>query len=115
MIGVPPTAGFISKLYLGIGGAQAGQFWVIAVLAGSSILNAAYFLPIIHRAYFRDAAGDAGDATMARWRRAGRAEAAGCCWRRRWRPLRWRSGPASSRPCLQSAGTGALIVTEVRP
>jgi multicomponent Na+:H+ antiporter subunit D len=61
MIGVPPTAGFISKLYIGIGGAQADQFWVIAVLAGSSILNAAYFLPIIHRAYFRDGPGDAGD------------------------------------------------------
>jgi multicomponent Na+:H+ antiporter subunit D len=61
MIGIPPTAGFISKLYLGIGGAQADQMWIVAVLAVSGMLNAAYFLPIIYRAWFmepgRDVAG----------------------------------------------------------
>jgi multicomponent Na+:H+ antiporter subunit D len=59
MIGLPPTAGFISKLHLGIGGVQAGQPWVVAVLVGSSVLNAAYFLPIIYRAYFTDPDADA--------------------------------------------------------
>ncbi|HSJ05825.1 MAG TPA: proton-conducting transporter membrane subunit [Longimicrobiales bacterium] len=58
MIGLPPTAGFISKLYLGMGGVQAGQPWIVAVLVGSSILNAAYFLPIIHRAWFAPARGE---------------------------------------------------------
>ena len=53
MIGVPPVAGFVSKLYLGAGAAQAGQWWVIAVLAVSSLLNAMYFLPVLHRAWFR--------------------------------------------------------------
>lgn len=53
MIGVPPVAGFVSKLYLGAGAAQAGQWWVIGVLALSSLLNAMYFLPILHRAWFR--------------------------------------------------------------
>ena len=53
MIGVPPVAGFISKWYLGIGGLQAGQTWVLLVLAGSSLLNAGYFLPLIYRAWFR--------------------------------------------------------------
>ncbi|MBL0420288.1 hypothetical protein JI739_08025 [Ramlibacter sp. AW1] len=52
MIGVPPVAGFVSKWYLGIGGLQAGQPWVIAVLAASSLLNAAYFLPLLHRVWF---------------------------------------------------------------
>ncbi|CAN5757024.1 monovalent cation/H+ antiporter subunit D family protein [soil metagenome] len=52
MIGLPPTAGFISKLYLGIGGVQADQTWIVGVLIGSSMLNAAYFLPIIYRAWF---------------------------------------------------------------
>lgn len=52
MIGVPPIAGFISKWYLGLGGIQAGQAWVVLVLAGSSLLNAAYFLPLIYRAWF---------------------------------------------------------------
>jgi multicomponent Na+:H+ antiporter subunit D len=52
MIGLPPTAGFISKLYLGIGGVQADQTWILLVLVGSSLLSAAYFLPIIYRAWF---------------------------------------------------------------
>jgi multicomponent Na+:H+ antiporter subunit D len=54
MIGVPPVAGFISKWYLGLGALEAGEPWVIPVLIGSSLLNAAYFLPVLHRAWFRD-------------------------------------------------------------
>lgn len=53
MIGIPPVAGFVSKWYLGIGALKAGQFWVLPVLAASSLLNAAYFLPLLHRAWFR--------------------------------------------------------------
>ncbi len=56
MIGAPPIAGFISKWYLGLGALQADQSWVIIVLAGSSLLNAAYFLPILHRAWFKEPA-----------------------------------------------------------
>jgi multicomponent Na+:H+ antiporter subunit D len=52
MMGVPPLAGFISKWHLGVGGVQAGQPWVILVLAASSLLNAMYFLPIILTAWF---------------------------------------------------------------
>ena len=52
MIGAPPIAGFVSKWYLGLGALEAGQGWVVFVLAGSSLLNAAYFLPILHRAWF---------------------------------------------------------------
>ena len=54
MIGVPPVAGFISKWYLGLGALEAGQDWVVLVLVGSSLLNAAYFLPILHRVWFRE-------------------------------------------------------------
>jgi multicomponent Na+:H+ antiporter subunit D len=53
MIGVPPLAGFISKWYLGWGAAAAGQYWALGVLAASSLLNAAYFLPILYRAWFK--------------------------------------------------------------
>jgi len=53
MIGAPPIAGFISKWYLGLGALEVGQGWVLLVLAGSSLLNAAYFLPILYRAWFR--------------------------------------------------------------
>jgi multicomponent Na+:H+ antiporter subunit D len=52
MIGVPPMAGFVSKWYLGLGGIQTGQYWVVLVLVASSILNAAYFLPVVHAAWF---------------------------------------------------------------
>ncbi|HEV7367915.1 complex I subunit 5 family protein [Arenibaculum sp.] len=57
MIGVPPVAGFVSKWYLGIGSLEAGHAWVILVLAVSSLLNAAYFLPLVYRAWFLPPAG----------------------------------------------------------
>ncbi|MFN7141734.1 MAG: complex I subunit 5 family protein, partial [Limisphaerales bacterium] len=46
MIGIPPVAGFISKWYLALGGMHSGNVWVVPVLLVSSVLNAAYFLPI---------------------------------------------------------------------
>jgi multicomponent Na+:H+ antiporter subunit D len=52
MIGVPPMVGFISKWYLGMGALEVGQDWVVLVLAVSSLLNAAYFLPIVRAAWF---------------------------------------------------------------
>ncbi len=51
MIGVPPTVGFVTKWYLGLGAVEAGQPWVIAILVVSTLLNAAYFLPVIARAW----------------------------------------------------------------
>ncbi|KWV92467.1 MULTISPECIES: complex I subunit 5 family protein [unclassified Erythrobacter] len=53
MIGIPPLMGFVSKWYLAGGGIEACQPWVLAVLVASSALNAIYFLPIIHAAWFR--------------------------------------------------------------
>jgi multicomponent Na+:H+ antiporter subunit D len=52
MIGLPPVAGFVSKWYLGLGAVEAGSYWVVLVLLASSALNAAYFLPIVYRAWF---------------------------------------------------------------
>jgi multicomponent Na+:H+ antiporter subunit D len=53
MVGIPPTAGFVTKWYLGTGATAAGQSWVLAVLVVSSLLNAAYFLPPVASAWFR--------------------------------------------------------------
>ena len=54
MIGIPPVAGFVSKWYLGLGAVEAGATaWVLPVLVISSLLNAAYFLPILYRAWFK--------------------------------------------------------------
>jgi multicomponent Na+:H+ antiporter subunit D len=52
MIGLPPVAGFISKWYLGLGAADAGSDWILVVLILSSLLNAAYFLPILYKIWF---------------------------------------------------------------
>lgn len=52
MIGVPPIAGFVSKWYLGLGALEVGQDWVLLVLLGSALLNAAYFLPLLWRGWF---------------------------------------------------------------
>jgi multicomponent Na+:H+ antiporter subunit D len=52
MMGLPPLAGFVSKWYLGVGGIEAGQGWVVLVLAASTLMNAAYFLPILKAAWF---------------------------------------------------------------
>jgi multicomponent K+:H+ antiporter subunit A len=54
MIGVPPIAGFVSKWYLGVGALEAQAYWVLGVLAISSLLNASYFLPIIHAIWFKE-------------------------------------------------------------
>lgn len=53
MVGVPPTAGFVSKWYMIAGAFQNDMYFVLAVLIASTGLNAWYFLPIIHRAFFR--------------------------------------------------------------
>jgi multicomponent Na+:H+ antiporter subunit D len=57
MIGLPPLAGFVSKWYLGRGALEADRLWVVAVLTGSTLLNALYFLPIIYAAWFKPQAG----------------------------------------------------------
>jgi multicomponent Na+:H+ antiporter subunit D len=57
MIGVPPMAGFISKWFLATGAMAAGEGWVIGVLAASSALNAAYFLPILYTVWFKPPEG----------------------------------------------------------
>ena len=54
MIGVPPVAGFVSKWYLGLGAVEAGSDWVLMILVVSSLLNAAYFFPILFRAWFKE-------------------------------------------------------------
>jgi len=62
MIGVPPLAGYISKWYLLKGAVQSGDGWVGLVLGASSLLNAAYFLPILYRAWLLPPPAGRGDA-----------------------------------------------------
>ena len=52
MIGVPPTAGFFGKWFMLQGAMQTGQWAVLCIILVSTVLNAAYFLPIVFRAFF---------------------------------------------------------------
>ncbi len=52
VIGIPPCGGFISKWYLVLGTLDSGSLLMLSVLLLSSLLNAAYFLPIVYRAFF---------------------------------------------------------------
>ncbi|MBA3984678.1 MAG: hypothetical protein H0X61_14275, partial [Acidimicrobiia bacterium] len=65
IIGMPPTVGFLAKYFLFLGAAEAGQWIIIVVLAGSTLLSAGYYLRVLRTA-FSDAAtlvpsGGAGD------------------------------------------------------
>ena len=54
LIGVPGTAGFVSKWYLVLGALQSG-FWPVAVLLLlSSLLAVAYVWRVVETAYFRE-------------------------------------------------------------
>lgn len=67
MIGVPPTAGFVSKWYILGGSLEAGNLMVVFTLVASTVLNAAYFLPVIYRAWWRPEAVPAKDHGEAPW------------------------------------------------
>ena len=54
MIGVPPTAGFLSKWFI-----LQGAF-AIAVIITSTLLNAGYFLPIVYAAFFKRPLDESG-------------------------------------------------------
>ena len=56
LAGVPLVGGFISKWYLAAGAIDAGALVFLGVLLVSGILNAAYLLPIVTRAFFRRSA-----------------------------------------------------------
>ena len=52
MIGAPPVAGFVTKWYLLNGAFDAGSIGIIVILLVSTLLNAAYFAPVVYQGYF---------------------------------------------------------------
>ena len=60
IIGLPPFGGSWSKWYLALGAAEAGQVVLVAVLMISSLLNVAYLMPIVARAFFLPAPENEG-------------------------------------------------------
>ncbi|PSO55262.1 MAG: NADH/ubiquinone/plastoquinone (complex I) [Actinobacteria bacterium QS_5_72_10] len=54
MVGVPPTAGFFSKLYLLLGSIEAGNWVFVVVIAASSLLTAGYFVVMLEQVLTRE-------------------------------------------------------------
>ncbi|MFU8814574.1 MAG: monovalent cation/H+ antiporter subunit D family protein [Pseudomonadales bacterium] len=68
MIGVPPTAGFVSKWFILAGAFQADNYVAIFTVIISTALNAAYFLPILYIAWLRpETAAPSKDHAEAPW------------------------------------------------
>ncbi len=59
MIGIPPTGGFFSKLYLILGAIAAGQWVFVAVILSSSVLALTYLVNVIRYMYFPPPAAEA--------------------------------------------------------
>ncbi|OGB32376.1 MAG: NADH dehydrogenase [Burkholderiales bacterium RIFCSPLOWO2_12_FULL_61_40] len=103
MIGTPFTAGAVSKTWLSDGAQAAGMNWAIWILWISTLLNAAYFLPILWRCWFQKtpAAWPAENILARGWREtkwllllpplatAGATLAAGLFADLPWSPLAW--------------------------
>ncbi len=53
MIGLPPSAGFISKWYILMGAVEAEHIFAIVVLVLSTLLNAGLLSTVVYRAFFR--------------------------------------------------------------
>lgn len=54
LVGVPGTAGFITKWHLVLAALQAGNWWIVGTIAVSSLLAAAYVWRFVEIAYLRD-------------------------------------------------------------
>ncbi|MEE4291903.1 MAG: monovalent cation/H+ antiporter subunit D family protein [Cycloclasticus sp.] len=61
MIGLPPTAGFLSKWYMLQGAFQQEQVFAVLIIIASTLLNAAYFIPIIYTAWFKKEGQESGE------------------------------------------------------
>ncbi len=52
MVGIPPFNGFVSKWQLSLGALDIGQPFYVGLLIVSSLLNSAYYFPIVVAAFF---------------------------------------------------------------
>lgn len=54
LVGVPPTVGFVGKLYVAIGAVEAGAWAIVTVIVASTVLSLGYVLRLLERMYFTD-------------------------------------------------------------
>lgn len=67
LIGVPGTAGFVSKWYLILAALEKGQWWLVFLIVASSLLAVAYVWRFVEAAYFREPRKDAAEAAALPW------------------------------------------------
>jgi multicomponent Na+:H+ antiporter subunit D len=53
LIGIPGTAGFVTKWYLVVGALERGWWWVVAAILASSLIAVAYVWRLVEAAYLR--------------------------------------------------------------
>jgi multicomponent Na+:H+ antiporter subunit D len=58
LIGVPGTAGFVTKWYLVLAALERDQWWLVFLIVGSSLLSMAYVWRFVEAAYFRPSPPD---------------------------------------------------------
>jgi len=59
LIGIPGTAGFITKWYLIVGALERGWWWLVAVILVSSLIAVVYVWRLVEAAYLRAAGAPA--------------------------------------------------------
>jgi len=67
LIGIPGTAGFITKWYLIVGAIDRGLWWLVAVIVATSLIAVAYVWRVVEAAYLRparDGAAAPGEAPL---------------------------------------------------
>ena len=62
MVGIPPVCGYLSKWFLCLGAAE-GSLPSLCIYLSSALLNAAYFLPIVYAAFFREGGQETKEAS----------------------------------------------------
>jgi multicomponent Na+:H+ antiporter subunit D len=67
MVGVPLTAGFLTKYHLAVGGLEAGWWAVVPALLISSLLTAVYVWRILQHVWFAPADVEAAVAEEVPW------------------------------------------------
>jgi multicomponent Na+:H+ antiporter subunit D len=67
LMGVPGTAGFISKWYLLLAALEKGQWWLVFAIVLSSLLAAVYVWRFVETAYFREPRKDIENVAPLPW------------------------------------------------
>jgi multicomponent Na+:H+ antiporter subunit D len=66
LIGIPGTAGFISKWYLILAALEQGKWWLVALIVVSSLLAVVYVWRFVEAAYFHEPRADLASSGEAR-------------------------------------------------